>query len=90
MEEKNYIIELTEREANSIMDAVESIDDWARNDALCDAVMKIVDSMNGFEVRKALDDAIAKQNSGGAVYYSNDEANKIMRERIDRIKSERK
>ena len=52
--------------------------------------MKIVDAMNGFEVRKALDDAIAKQNSGGAVYYSNDEANKIMRERIDRIKSERK
>lgn len=90
MEEKNYIIELTERESNAIMDAVESVDDWASNDALCDAVMKIVDAMNGFEVRKALDDAIAKQNSGGAVYYSNDEANKIMRERIDRIKSERK
>lgn len=90
MEEKKYVIEFTEQEANSIMDAVESVDDWASNDALCDAVMKIVDAMNGFEVRKALDDAIAKQNSGGAVYYSNDEANKIMRERIDRIKSERK
>lgn len=90
MEEKKYVIEFTEQEANSIMDAVESVDDWASNDALCYAVMKIVDAMNGFEVRKALDDAIAKQNSGGAVYYSNDEANKIMRERIDRIKSERK
>lgn len=90
MEEKKYVIEFTEQEANSIMDAVESVDDWASNDALCYAVMKIVDAMNGFEVRKALDDAIAKQNSGGAVYYSNDEANKIMRERIDQIKSERK
>lgn len=26
MEDKNYIIELTEREANAIMDAVESVD----------------------------------------------------------------
>lgn len=90
MEEKKYVIEFTEQEANSIMDAVESVDNWASNDALCDAVIKIANAMNGFEVRKALDDAIAKQNSGGAVYYSNDEANKIMRERIDRIKSERK
>lgn len=81
MEEKNYIIELTEREVNAIMDAVESIDDWASNDALCDAVMKIVDAMNGFDVRKALDEA---ELVSGRLLFTESEAEQRMRKLYDK------
>lgn len=81
MEEKKYVVEFTEQEANSIMDAVESVDDWASNDALCDAVMKIVDAINGFEVIKALDEA---ELAGGRLLFTENEAEQRMRKLYDK------
>ncbi len=46
MEEKKYTVELTEAEANAIVDAIEKIDGWVNNDALSSAAMKVVDKLN--------------------------------------------
>lgn len=81
MEDKNYIIQLTEREANAIMDAVESVDGWVSNNALCDAAMKIVDAMNGLEVRKALDEA---ESMADRITFTESEAEERMRKLYDK------
>lgn len=85
-------IKFTEEELNAIVDAVEKIDGWVHVKPLESAVGKIVDELNGFgsEVTAAINDALAKDENGTAVYHTNDEANEIMRKSIDRIKTGRK
>lgn len=46
MEEKKYVVELTEAEANAIVDAIESKKDWVHDPKLSSAAMKIVDKLN--------------------------------------------
>lgn len=86
-------IKFTEEELNAIVDAIENnVDGWVHIKPLESSVGKIVDELNGLgaEVTSAINDALAKEESGKAVYHTNDEANEIMRKRIERIKAGRK
>lgn len=85
-------IKFTEEELNAIVDAVEKIDGWVHVKPLESAVGKIVDELNGLgaEVTAAINDALSKEENGTAVYHTDDEANEIMRKRIERIKTGRK
>lgn len=79
-------ITFTDEELNALVDAAEKIDGWVHVDPLESAVSKIVDSLNGMGemVSDAINEAITRQENGTAVYYTNDEANAIMADVIDK------
>lgn len=76
MQEKKYIVELTESEANAIVDAIENVANWTECKSSSDAAMKIIDAMNGFDIKQALDGA----EKGFHTYHSSEEVERKMAE----------
>lgn len=63
------------------MDAVESVDGWVSNNEPCDSAIKIVDAMNGLEIRKALDEA---ESMTERLTFTESEAEERMRKLHDK------